>query len=78
MVYNVAHGIARVDFTFQTESGDWFLSASYYFRADGTIAEKRERLNTFYGNMSVLRGTTFDSLVKTLRQEQKYLDLKTQ
>src|SRR5205823_3858420 len=42
-------------FTIQTESGDWILYAAYYFRPDGSLAKKHERLNTFYGHAIVIR-----------------------
>lgn len=44
-------------FTIQTESGDWVLYASYYFRPNGTLAKRHEQLNTFNGNARVLRDT---------------------
>ncbi len=65
-------------FTIQTESGDWVLFADYYFRPDGSLAKRHERLNTFYGNVSVLRDTYLGCHGEEYRGTTRYLDLKTQ
>jgi hypothetical protein len=34
-------------FGFSSESGDWALDATYYYRTNGTLAKKHELLKTF-------------------------------
>ncbi len=47
--------VALVSYAFQSPSGDWAHYVSYYFREDGTLAKIHAQLNTFYGNMTVIR-----------------------
>ena len=64
-------------FTLSSESGDWTLIATYYFRRDGTLAKMHELLNTFYGNASVIRETFFTCSGSVVPQGVEHLDLKT-
>ncbi len=70
--------IVSTTFTFQSPSRDWAHFVTYYFRADGTLAKSEAVLNTFYGYVTVERNYYFDSKGKILKQDVKYLDLKTQ
>lgn len=70
--------IVKSNFTFFSPSGDWAQYVYHYFREDGTLAKVEAQLNTFYGNISVLRDFYFDRKGKLLRKTTKYLDLQTQ
>jgi hypothetical protein len=65
-------------FTFSSESADWVLEATYYFRADGTLAKKHEVLNTFYGNASVTRDGIFTCSGEVLFKVTRHGDWKTE
>ena len=65
-------------FTFQSQSGDWAQYVTYYFREDGTLAKIHARLNTFYGNTSVIRDKYYSPTGTLLKTTTSYLDLKTQ
>ncbi len=64
-------------FTIQTESGDWILYADYYFRPDGSLAKRHERLNTFHGNAAVIRDAFFGCRGEVHRRTSRHLDLQT-
>ena len=64
-------------FGFTSDSGDWYHFIKYYFRPDGTLAKIQARLNTFYGNVSVLRDRYYDSNGKLLKSTRRYLDIQT-
>jgi hypothetical protein len=70
--------IVSTTFTFQSPSRDWAHFVTYYFRADGTLAKAESTLNTFYGNVTADRNYYFHSKGKILKQNVKYLYLKTQ
>jgi hypothetical protein len=70
--------IVSTTFTFQSPSRDWAHFVTYYFRADGTLAKAESTLNTFYGNVTADRNYYFDLKGKIVKQNVKYLDLKTQ
>ena len=75
-----AKGVAVVlaSYTFQSESGDWTHYVDYYFREDGSLAKIHARLNTFYGNMTVIRERFYNPNGRLLSSSQAFLDLKTQ
>ena len=64
-------------FGFTSGSGDWYHFIKYYYREDGTLAKIQARLNTFYGNVSVLRDRYYDTNGKLLKSTRRYLDLQT-
>lgn len=82
--YNIAYvwrknsKIVMTNFTFSSPSGDWVHYIHHYFREDGTIAKVEAQLNTFYGNMTILRRFYFNRKGILLRKTTKYLDLQTQ
>lgn len=78
IVWSKDGAVVLVSCTFQSPSRDWAHFVSYYFRADGTLAKARARLNTFYGEMTVIRERLYDSKGKLLSSSQQFLDLKTQ
>ena len=47
--------VTLVVFTIQSDSGDWALFASHYYRPDGSLAMLESTLNTFVGDVSVER-----------------------
>jgi hypothetical protein len=65
------------DFVLTSDSGDWVLFATYYFRRDGSLAQQQERLNTFYGNAQVLRARVFGCGGKLLKSRSEHRDLKS-
>jgi hypothetical protein len=64
-------------FTMETESGDWILDASYYFRPDGSLAKMHEHLNTFYGHATVIRDSFFGCHGEVYGSTTSHVDLKT-
>lgn len=64
-------------FTFTSPSGDWAHFINYYFRDDGSLAKIAAQLNTFYGDVSVLRNQYFNNAGVVLSSTRKFLDLKT-
>ena len=70
--------IIAANFTLQSESGDWALYPNYCFRKNGTTAEIRSELRTFYGGMLVRRDWKFDSNGHLIESDEKFLDLKTE
>ena len=65
-------------FEIQSESGDWVLFADYYFRPNRSLAKRHERLNTFYGNASVIREAYFGCHGEDFGGTTRHLDLSTQ
>lgn len=70
--------VVAANFQLSSASGDWVHFISYYFRADGTLAKIKAQLNTFYGNVSVLRDRYYDANRKQLKATERFLDLETQ
>ncbi len=64
-------------FMFQSPSRDWAHYVTYYFRPDGTLVKIISRLNTFYGDISVIREKSYDVNGRPLKSSVQYLDLKT-
>lgn len=77
-VWQKAGKVVAVQFTFSSQSGDWVHYVNYYFRADGTIAKIHARLNTFHGNLSVIRDKFYDAGGRLLQTSTRYLDLNSQ
>jgi len=69
--------VVAAGFTFQSDSRDWAHYVTYYFRADGTLAKIHAQLNTFYGDISVVRNKFYNSNGKLLRTSTRYLDLQS-
>jgi hypothetical protein len=69
--------IVAAYFTFTSPSGDWYHFVDYYFRDDGSLAKIRARLNTSYGNITVVRQRYYDSTGKLIKSTRKFLNLKT-
>ena len=69
--------IVGVIFTLSSRSGDWAHYITYYYRADGSLAKIHAELNTFYGEVSIIRDRFFDSNGQLLHSTQKILDLQT-
>lgn len=69
--------VVAVNFFLTSPSGDWAHFITYYFRDDGTLARIKAQLNTFYGNVSVLRDRYYDPNLKLLKSTQRYLDLES-
>jgi hypothetical protein len=78
VVWSKDGAVVLASCTFQSPSRDWAHFVSYYFRADGTLAKVRARLNTFYGEMTVIRKRFYNPKGKLLSSSQQFLDLKTQ
>jgi hypothetical protein len=70
--------VVGVNFTFQSPSRDWAHFVIYYYRPDGTLAKIDAQLNTFYGNITVIREKYYSGTGKLLKESTKFFDLKTQ
>src|SRR5688572_13370122 len=57
-----------VNFTYSSPSGDWAQFVLNTYRADGTLAKIDSRLNTFYGDATILRTFYFDAKGKKLKE----------
>jgi len=77
-VFAKVGAVVLANYTFQSPSGDWSHYVDYYFREDGSLARIHARLNTFYGNMTVIRERFYDPKGKLLSSSQQFLDLDTQ
>lgn len=70
--------VVAASFTFTSQSGDWAHYVTYYFREDGTLAKVHAALNTFHGNLSVIREKFYDGRGRLLHTSTKYLNLHSQ
>jgi hypothetical protein len=70
--------IAAVQAGFSSPSGDWMHYVNYYFREDGSLARIHAQLNTFYGNVSIVRDRYYSQDGKLLKSTKRILDLETQ
>jgi hypothetical protein len=70
--------VVRADFTFTSPSGDWMHFITYHFRDDGSLAKLHAQLNTFYGNVSVVRVQYFNTAGAVIHSTKKFLDMKSQ
>lgn len=77
-VWHMNGKLVGANFTFQSPSRDWAHFVMYYFREDGTLAKTESTLNTFYGNVTILRTTYYDTNGRALRSNVRYRDLNTQ
>lgn len=77
-LWNRGGKIVRADFMFTSQSGDWAHFITYYFRDDGSLAKLEGQLNTFYGDISIVRDQYFNAGGKLLHSTKKFLDLQTQ
>ena len=73
-----ADKVIAATFTFTSQSGDWAHIVTYYFREDGTLAKIAAQLNTFYGDVSVVRNQYFNNAGVRISSSERILDLKTQ
>ena len=70
--------VVAASFAFQSGSRDWAHYVTYYFREDGTLAKIHAQLNTFYGDISVVRDKFYSSSGELLRTSTRYLNLESQ
>ena len=70
--------VVRAQLALTSPSGDWMHYIDYYFRDDGSVAKIQAQLNTFYGDVSVVRNLYFNGAGVQISSTRKYLDLKTQ
>jgi len=70
--------VVAVQCEFSSGSGDWVHYANYYFREDGSLARIHAQLNTFYGDVSVVRDRYYSQDGKLLKSTKRILDLYTQ
>ncbi|HEY0322935.1 MAG TPA: hypothetical protein VGC66_18410 [Pyrinomonadaceae bacterium] len=64
-------------FTLSSPSGDWAQYVTNYYRSDGTLARLHSELRTFMGDVIVIRDRLYDANGKVLKEQTRYLDLKT-
>ena len=83
-IYENAHvwirggNVVATGVTLSSPSGDWAHMITYYYRDDGSLAKIQAQLNTFYGDVSVIRNQYFASRGVLLSSNRKFLDLRTQ
>ena len=77
LVWTRTGKVVCVTFTLSSPSGDWAHFVTYYFRTDGSLAKIHAELNTFYGEVSIIRDRFYDLSGQQLNATQKILDLKT-
>ena len=70
--------VIGANFTFQSPSRDWAQFVMYYFRGGGSLAKTNSTLNTFEGDITVLREDYYDSKGILLKGTTHCKDLKTQ
>jgi hypothetical protein len=70
--------VVAAEFTFQSESRDWYHFVTYYFREDGTLAKIHSQLNTFYGGVTAIRDQYYGSKGRVLKSTARFLDIQTQ
>jgi hypothetical protein len=70
--------LVGANFTYQSPSRDWVHYVMYYFRADGTLAKSDSTLNTFQGDVTVIRQDFYSSKGVALKGTTHCKDLKTQ
>ena len=69
--------VVGVNCTFQSPSRDWVHFVMYYYRPDGTLAKIHARLNTFHGNITVIREKYYSDTGKLLKESTRFFDLET-
>lgn len=69
--------VVGANFTFQSPSGDWAHLIMYYFREDGSLAKIDAQLNSFYGEVSVIRIRHYSERGGLLKSSSRHLDLQT-
>ncbi len=77
-IWTKGDGIAQVNFTHFSPSGDW---AEYYFhtyREDGSLSTVNRELRTFMDDIIVNRIQTYDENGKLLQETKTFRDLNTQ
>lgn len=77
-VWTRADKLIAAAFTFTSQSGDWVHMITYYFRDDGSLAKIEAQLNTFYGDVSIVRNQYFNNAGVRISNSERILDLKTQ
>lgn len=70
--------VIAANLSFTSPSGDWAHLIMYYFREDGSLAKIEAQLNTFYGDVSIVRDQYFNNRGVRISSTRKFLDLKTQ
>lgn len=76
-VWTRAGKIVGANFTFTSQSGDWVHFVNYYFRVDGSLAKIAAQLNTFYGDVSIIRNQYFNSAGVRLSSSERILGIHT-
>ena len=69
--------VIAAKFNFTSPSGDWNHFINYYFREDGSLAKIDAQLNTFEGNVSVVRQRYYNSNGRLIKSTQTFRDLET-
>jgi len=69
--------VIAAKFNFTSPSGDWNHFINYYFRENGSLAKIDAQLNTFEGNVSVVRQRYYNSNGRLIKSTQTFRDLTT-
>lgn len=75
--FNQTGNLVVTLFTFSSPSGDWAQYMTNYYRKDGTLAKSSAELRTFMGNVIRINDRLYDNKGKLLREQTRFLDLKT-
>ncbi|HJX89504.1 MAG TPA: hypothetical protein VJ372_03365 [Pyrinomonadaceae bacterium] len=69
--------VIAAKFNFTSPSGDWNHFINYYFRENGSLAKIDAQLNTFEGNISVVRQRYYNSTGPLIKSTETFRDLET-
>ena len=69
--------VIAAKFNFTSPSGDWNHFINYYFRENGSLAKIDAQLNTFEGNVSVVRQRYYNSNEFLIKSTQTFRELET-
>jgi hypothetical protein len=75
--FNATGDLVVAVFTFSSPSGDWVQYVTNYYRKDGTLAKSSAELRTFMGDVIRINDRLYDSRGKLLKEQTRFLDLKT-
>jgi hypothetical protein len=71
------HRPVWINFTFQSQFGDWVTWATYCYRPDGSLAILHSELKSFHGNLRVVRNRYYAPNGRLLSRSENSWDLAT-
>ena len=76
-VYGPKSSISQVNFTYYSESGDWYDSKVLFYRPDHTVAKMEEHLSFIPENYEVQKNIYFSPTGEKLKTEETITDSNT-